>query len=215
MAKYIYSRLSPKNTEYQQQISALLAAKPDANQVQDRVRGDVEPMAREGFCQLYNKLKDGDVVWVWWLTAFSHDFNMVQTTVASLLDKGVTLKTLSEPLSFVPDSESSHVLLSLLSGYGNVQTRKRLMAAERSRKAIKDNPELWQQKFRGRPADRDKHRDIAAMLLEGHKLQHVAESCNVSISTVKRVKSKISQFDDEGALRTRHTCKRHKDNKSS
>ena len=215
MAKYIYSRLSPKNTEYQQQISALLAAEPDANQVQDRVRGDVEPMAREGFCQLYNKLKDGDVVWVWWLTAFSHDFNMVQTTVASLLDKGVTLKTLSEPLSFVPDSESSHVLLSLLSGYGNVQTRKRLMAAERSRKAIKDNPELWQQKFRGRPADRDKHRDIAAMLLEGHKLQHVAESCNVSISTVKRVKSKISQFDDEGALRTRHTCKRHKDNKSS
>ncbi|MBY5945560.1 recombinase family protein [Photobacterium rosenbergii] len=215
MAKYIYSRFSPRNTDYQQQIDALNHSEPSAEQVQDRVRGDVDPMARQGFHQLYDKLKEGDVVWVWWLTAFSHDFNMVQATVASLLDKGVTLKTLSEPLTFVPDSESSLVLLSLLSGYGNVQTRKRLLAAEHSRKAMKENPELWQQKFRGRPADREKHRQIATMLLEGHKLQHVADSCGVSISTVKRVKSKISQFDDEGALRTRHTCKRHKDNKPS
>ena len=215
MAKYIYSRLSPRNTDYQQQIDALFSVEPNAEQIQDRVRGDVEPMAREGFRHLFDKLTEGDVVWVWWLTAFSHDFNMVQATVSALLDKGVTLKTLSEPLTFVPGSESSHMLLSLLSGYGNVQTRKRLLAAEHSRQAMKDNPELWQQKFRGRPADREKHREIATMLLEGHKLQHVADNCNVSISTVKRVKSKLSQFDDEGALRTRHTCKRHKDNKPS
>ena len=215
MAKYIYSRFSPKNTDHQQQVDALLATEPDANQVQDRVRGDVDPMAREGFRQLFDKLADGDVVWVWWLTAFGHDFTVAQATVSALLEKGVTLKTLSEPLTFVPDSESSRVLLSLLSGYGNVQTRKRLLAAEHSRKAMKQHPELWQQKFRGRPVDREKHREIAAMLLEGHKLQHVADTCDVSISTVKRVKSKLSQFDDEGALRTRHKSKRHKDNKLS
>ena len=215
MALYIYSRLSPRNTDYQQQIDALFSAEPNAEQMQDRVRGDIEPMAREGFRHLFDKLTEGDVVWVWWLTAFSHDFNMVQATVSALLEKGVTLNTLSEPLTFVPGSESSRVLLSLLSGYGNVQTRKRLLAAEHSRKAIKENPELWQQKFRGRPADRGKHQEIATMLLEGHKLQYVADTCDVSISTVKRVKSKLSQFDDEGALRTRHTCKRHKDNKPS
>ncbi|WEM41302.1 recombinase family protein [Photobacterium sp. DA100] len=212
MAKYIYSRFSPRNTDYQQQIDALLAAEPGAEQVQDRVRGDIDPMARRAFRQMFDSLKDGDAIWVWWLTALGHDFNQVQATVSALLDKGVTLYTLSEPLTFAPQAEASRVLLSLLSGYGNVQTRRRLLAAEHSRKAIKEDPELWQQKFRGRPADREKHREIAAMLLEGHKLQHVADSCNVSISTVKRVKSKLSQFDDEGALRTRHTCKRHKDN---
>ena len=213
MASYIYSRYSPKNTNHQQQLDALLAAEPNGEQIQDSVRGDVKPMARDNFQHMFNKLADGDVVWVWWLTAFGHDFNIVQATVSALLEKGVTLKTLLEPLVFVPHSESSQVLLSLLSGYGNVQTRKRLLAAEHSRKAMKQDPELWQQKFRGRPADRQKHREIAAMLLEGHKLQHVADTCDVSISTVKRVKSKLSQFDDEGALRTRHTCKRHKDNK--
>ncbi|MGR5062471.1 recombinase family protein [Photobacterium sp. DNB22_13_2] len=212
MAKYIYSRYSPKNTDHQQQLDALLSAEPEAEQVQDRVRGDVEPFERMGFRHMFDNLKRGDRVWVWWLTAFGHDFNQVQATVSALLDKGVTLITLSEPLTFIPDSESSRVLLSLLSGYGTVQTRRRLLAAEHSRKAMKQDPELWQQKFRGRPADREKHQQIAALLLEGHKLQHVADSCEVSISTVKRVKSKLSQFDDEGALRTRHKNTRHKDN---
>lgn len=212
MAKYIYSRYSPRNTDHQQQLDALLAVEPKAEQVQDRGRGDVDPMDRQGFRQMFENLNSGDLVWVWWLTAFGHDFNQVQATVSALLDKGVTLKTLSEPLTFSPNSEASRVLLSLLHGYGTVQTRRRLLAAEHSRKAMKQDPDLWQQKFRGRPADHDKHQQIAALLLEGHKLQHVADSCEVSISTVKRVKCKLSQFDDEGTLRTRHKNPRHKDN---
>ncbi|PSU29047.1 hypothetical protein C9I99_25295 [Photobacterium lutimaris] len=77
---------------------------------------------------------------------------------------------------------------------------------------MKQDPERWQQKFRGRPADREKHQQIAALLLEGDKLQQVADRYEVSLSTVKRVKGKLSQFDDEGTLRTRHKNIRHKDN---
>ena len=64
-------------------------------------------------------------------------------------------------------------------------------------------PQMWKQKFRGRPADKAKHQHLATLLLEGNTLQSVAEQCDVSLSTVKRVKAKLNQFDEEGSLRRR------------
>ena len=203
MTHYLYTRFSPRNRAYQEHVDSMLTQVPDAKHVEDRVRGFIPPMERAEFYQMYQTLQAGDTVIVWWLTAFGKDFSQVNSTVNQLLDKGVTLQLMCEPLCFTPHSEQSQTLLNLLTGYEKVQTMHRLFAAEQGRRAMKDDPSLWQQKFRGRPANQAKHQQIATLLLEGNTLQSVAEQCDVSLSTVKRIKAKLTNLDDEGGLRRR------------
>ncbi|MFZ8769839.1 recombinase family protein [Vibrio harveyi] len=203
MATFLYTRHSPKNRAYPEQLNALKAFVPEAIHLEDKVRGCTPPAERQAFQQLLTTVQTGDTVVLWWLTAFGRDFSQALSTIQTLLNKGVTLKTVCEPLTFEPSSVQTQTLISLLSGYGQVQTQHRLFAAEQGRKALKDNPQMWKQKFRGRPADKAKHQHIATLLLEGNTLQSVAEQCDVSLSTVKRVKAKLNQFDEEGSLRRR------------
>ncbi|EGU46103.1 putative recombinase [Vibrio ichthyoenteri ATCC 700023] len=203
MASYIYTRFSPKNRAYQDQLEQLTLFAPNAVHIEDRVHGFVAPLERAEFSALATRLNSGDTLIIWWLTVFGRDFSQASSTVTQLLEQGVTIKLLCEPLCFEPNSEQSRTLLSLLSGYDKVQTQHRLFAAEQGRQAIKDKPELWQQKFRGRPADKEKHKCIAMQLLQGHSIRRVAAICGVSESTVKRVKAKLHQFDAEGSLTSR------------
>ncbi|MCG9730819.1 recombinase family protein [Shewanella sp. Isolate13] len=181
----------------------MLALTPEAEHFQDKVRGDIPPMARAAFKQLFNSVKSGDTVIVWWLTDFSHDFSQTLEVIKRLLEKGVILETRCEPLKFEADFPHNHALLALISGYANIQTQHRLFAAEQGRNALKKDPEQWNRKFSGRPANKEKHQQIATLLLEGQTLHSVAEQCGVSLSTVKRVKAKLATFDDEGSLRRR------------
>ncbi|BDY04893.1 recombinase family protein [Ferrimonas sp. YFM] len=203
MTVYLYTRFSPKNRAYQEHLDALTAAHPGAEHRADEVKGFVPPFERTQFSELFNRLNSGDTLAIWWLTVFGRDFCQVLSTVNRLLEKGVTLELHCQPLRFEPGSQQTQTLLALLTGYDQVQTQHRLFAAEQARTAIKEEPELWQQKFRGRPADKAKHQAIAALLLEGHTLQSVAKQCDVSLSTVKRVKAKLSDIDDDGGLRRR------------
>jgi DNA invertase Pin-like site-specific DNA recombinase len=203
MATYLYSRFSPKNQAYSQQLEQLQSCAPEAKHFQDKVRGYVPAMERPEFINLLDTLKTGDTVVIWWLSAFGHDFSQALGVVERLQNKGVNLQTVCEPLRLEPNTIQSQTLLALLSGYGQVQTQHRLFAAEMGRKQLKDNPELWKQKFRGRPADKQKHRRIAELLMQGKTLHSVAEQCDVSLSTVKRVKARLQQDDDEGCLKRR------------
>ncbi|PFG58581.1 DNA invertase Pin-like site-specific DNA recombinase [Vibrio sp. ES.051] len=203
MTTYLYTRYSPHNRAYQEHLAALQAFVPDAQHFEDQVRGCIPPSEREAFQRLMNTVETGDTIVMWWLTVFSRDFSQARKTIKSLLDKGVTLTTVCEPLTFEPNSIQTQTLLTLLSGYGQIQTQHRLFAAEQGRKALKQQPEVWKKKFRGRPANKTKHQHIATMLLEGYTLQSVAQQCDVSLSTVKRVKAKLHDVDDEGCLRTR------------
>ena len=203
MTTYLYSRYSPRNHAYTENLSILKAADPKAQHFEDKTHGCIPPTERESFQQLLNIIKPGDTVIIWWLTAFGRDFSQSLNAIELLLSKNVTLKTVCEPLCFEPDSVETTTLIALLSGYGKVQTQHRLFAAEQGRRAIKGEPERWKKKFRGRPADKAKHQQIATLLLEGNTLQSVAHQCEVSLSTVKRVKAKLSEFDDEGGMRTR------------
>lgn len=203
MNTFLYTRHSPKNRAYPEQLKTLRTFAPGAVHFEDKVRGCTPPAERHAFQQLINTVQSGDTLVLWWLTAFGRDFSQALSTIQTLLNKGVTLKTVCEPLTFEPDSVQTQTLLSLLSGYGQVQKEHRLFAAEQGRKALKDDPQMWKQKFRGRPADKAKHQYITTLLLEGNTLQSVAEQCEVSLSTVKRVKAKLNDFDEEGSLRRR------------
>lgn len=203
MTTYLYSRYSPRNRAYSENLSILKAAAPKAIHFEDQGRGCIPPTEREAFQKLLDTVESGDTVIIWWLTTFGRDFSQSLNTIELLLNKNVTLKTVCEPLCFEPSSLETKTMITLLSGYGKVQTQHRLFAAEQGRRAIKGEPERWKQKFRGRPADKAKHQQIATLLLEGNTLQSVAQQCEVSLSTVKRVKAKLNEFDDEGGLRTR------------
>lgn len=203
MATYLYTRFSPKNRAYQEHLAALQAHTGDAKHFEDQVQGCVPPNEREQFQSLFNNLQSGDTLVIWWFTVFGRDFSQALATIEDILDKGVTLQTLCQPMTFAPNSAETQTLLSMLSGYAQVQTQHRLFAAEQGRRALKRHPEQWKQKFRGRPADRSKHKQIAALLFEGLTLAQVAEQCDVSLSTVKRVKAKLSEHDHEGGLRRR------------
>lgn len=203
MKTYLYTRYSPKNKSYQGQVAAMRLLAPAAEHFQDKVRGDIPPMERAAFKQLLSSVKSKDTVIIWWLTDFGHDFNQTLHTINHFLDKGVRLQTACELLVFEADSTQSHGLLALISGYGKVQTQHRLLAAEQGRNALKHDSGQWKQRFSGRPANKEKHQQIATLLLEGETLLSVAEQCGVSMSTVKRVKAKLGTFDDEGSLRRR------------
>lgn len=203
MTTYLYTRYSPKNRAYCDHLASLQAIAPNARHFEDKVQGCLPPTERQAFQQLLNTVKTGDTVIVWWLTVFGRDFSQALAIINLLLDKGVALKTVCEPLTFESNSVQTQSLLTVLSGYSKVQIQHRLFAAEQGRKAIKDQPEMWKKKFRGRPANTAKHQQIATLLLDGNTLQSVAEQCEVSLSTVKRIKAKLNEFDDEGGLRTR------------
>lgn len=203
MTTYLYSRYSPRNRAYSENLSILKAAAPEAQHFEDKARGCIPPTEREAFQKLLDTVESGDTVIIWWLTTFGRDFSQSLNTIELLLNKNVNLQTVCEPLRFEPNSLETKTMIALLSGYGKVQTQHRLFAAEQGRRAIKGEPERWKKKFRGRPADKAKHQQIATLLLEGNTLQNVAEQCDVSLSTVKRVKAKLNEFDDEGGMRTR------------
>ena len=210
MNSYIYSRLSPRNRSHEMQLAQLNVALPGAMLFEDKVRGNVPAFEREGFSQLLDTLQAGDTLAVWWLNVFGADFRQSSDVVEHLLSKGVRLMTLCERLTFNPNSSEASVLLSVLKGYAQVERFHRLHAAELGRQALKADPQAWKDKFRGRPANREKHHQIATLLLAGRTLQQVADEVDASLSTVKRVKSRIIEQDDEGQLRLRSKHHRKK-----
>ncbi len=203
MTVYTYTRYSPKNSELESQLEALAKRFPQATAVQDRVKGRVPALEREQFVKLFDKLQPGDTLALWWLNALAPDFKQSHELICQLLDKKVTLQMLSQELTFEPDSVETKVLLCVLKGYADSEKQHRLFAAEMGRRALRGDPRAWKEKFRGRPANREKHQHIAALLLEGKTLQQVADETETSLSTVKRVKSKVLEHDDSGSLRRR------------
>lgn len=203
MATYIYTRFSPKNRAYAEHLELLQSAAAESEHIEDKVRGNVQPLERPGFKLLLKKVKPGDTLYIWWLTVFGRDFSQARNTLEALLDKGLTIKTLCEPLTLQSGCTHTQSMLSLLSGYAKVQIQHRLFAAELGREELKGDPERWKEKFRGRPADKQKHQQIKSLLLEGETMQSVATACDVSLSTVKRVKAKLNKLDQEGCLRRR------------
>lgn len=204
MTLYTYSRFSPRNPDFQRNKHQLQTDFPDAVHIEESARTRMDPLQRPDFAKLLETLQPGDIVVVTWLASISRDFQLCRQAIEQLLDKQVTVQTHRPPLAITPGSETAVTVLTMLHGSALADTRYRLDAAELSRQALREDPQAWQSKFRGRPADKQKHQQIAALLLEGKTLEDVAQRCQCSLSTVKRVKSKIRAHDDAHALRQRH-----------
>lgn len=204
MTLYTYSRFSPRNPDYQRNKHQLQAAFPDAVHIEESARTRMDPLQRPDFAKLLDTVLPGDTVVVTWLATISRDYQLCQQAIERLLEKQVTIQTHLPPLVITPGSDTAATVLTMLHGSALADTRYRLDAAELSRQALRQDPQAWQAKFRGRPADKQKHQQIATLLLEGKTLEDVAQRCQCSLSTVKRVKNKIRALDDCHPLRQRH-----------
>jgi DNA invertase Pin-like site-specific DNA recombinase len=202
--QYGYIRVSPKIKEIDQRIKALNEFSTEIKVfVETNVRGRVPLGERPQFQILKQQLNRGDELVVWWLSDFGREFEECHHQISALLAEGVTVKTLNQSLTFCAENETSEALLRMLQGYAEHGHQRRLMAAHLGRKALLNNPDEWQRKFRGRRGDSEKHAQIAQLLFEGKTLQSIAEETETSMSTVKRVKARLRDSDDLGELSTR------------
>ncbi|WP_082712280.1 recombinase family protein [Vibrio tritonius] len=203
MTTYLYTKFSPKNEHFATQLDELTQQHPQATLFKDVVKGRVPPLERPEFSALLAQLVDQDTLVVYWLTAFSKNMQQCHDIMQTLLAKNITVQTIKPALTITPDSEASQIVLHMLEGFAGAETRHRLRAAHQGREALRGDKAAWNEKFRGRPANREKHQLIAASLLEGKTLEEVAQECDCSLSTVKRVKAKIAEHDEFGGLRHR------------
>ena len=203
MTTYLYTKFSPKNEHFEAQLEELNQQHPQATLFKDVVKGRIPAMERPEFATLFAKLVEQDTLVVYWLTAFSKEMSQCQEVMQALLAKKVTIQTIKPALTIAPESEASKIVLNMLEGFAGAETRHRLRAAHQGREALRGDKAAWKEKFRGRPADREKHQQIATGLLEGKTLEEVAQECDCSLSTVKRVKAKIAEHDEMGGLRHR------------
>lgn len=196
---YAYIRRSPKNKDLERQIEAISHSYPDVNWLEDtQIRGYVPFTQRPAFEEYKDKFKPGDVVVVWWIDALGHHFEACHQAILSLLALDVEVKTISQNLSFKKDDFTTNALLAMLQGFAQSETQKRLSAAELARHKLREHPDKWQKKYRGRPKNKALHQQILSLLLSGETLHSTAQQTQASLSTVKRVKAKITHMKEIG-----------------
>ncbi|MGF1684143.1 recombinase family protein [Photobacterium makurazakiensis] len=202
---YAYVRLSPKYQDFEAHVAEIKAAYPSAQLFQETgVKGYVPVEERPVYQIMYEQMQEGDTLVVWWIGALGRDFERCRDAINGILNKGVCIQTINQNLLFRPNCEMTGMMMKLLTGYAEADSRHRLAAAKFGREALRDDPDEWKQKFRGRRANKELHRLIASLLLEGKTLQEAAEGAQTSVSTVKRVKAKLSEMGEAGELRRRH-----------
>ncbi|MEI8593553.1 recombinase family protein [Photobacterium sp. Hal280] len=191
-ALYGYIRLSPKMSDPEALIRQITGYDPELRLFRETgIRGNVPAEERPQYRALFDALKPGDQLIVRWLTDLGFHFDACHQTLQQLLDKGVIVHTVNQPLTFKPDCPVTDALLLMLKGYANSHTQHRLWAAEAGRDSLRQDQAAWKEKFRGRRANHEVHRQIAMLLRAGKTLQTVADETGVSLSTVKRVKAKM------------------------
>lgn len=92
MANILYTRVSDSSQSVQAQRQAMLQAViPDKEFTDEGVSGAVMAANRAGFAALLEFVRDGDTVWVYAVDRLGRDAIDVQTTIKSLLAKGVAV----------------------------------------------------------------------------------------------------------------------------
>ncbi|HBV75836.1 MULTISPECIES: recombinase family protein [Vibrio] len=199
-----YLRVSPKIEDIDHRIEAMKNITQKLLFIEKGVRGHVPLDERPQFQLAISQINTGDTLLIWWMTDFGLGFKLAYDVITDLLSKGITVKTHHQNLCFKPNDDQTDALLRLIKGYEEIETFQRLMAAELGRRKLKDNKGEWDDKFRGRRANHELHKSIAKLLLTDRTLQAIADETGSSISTVKRVKSKLQRKAEISSMEISH-----------
>ncbi|RQW62017.1 recombinase family protein [Vibrio viridaestus] len=208
---YAYLRMSPKIEDVDRRIEALKQSSDDIELfVEKGIKGRVPLDERPEYEKLNAKLVAGDELFLWWIDELGIDFLTSVNNVTSLIQRGVTIRTINQNLEFKLDDQITDALIKMMHGYAESDRHKRMFAAEMGRRALKCDPGKWKEKFRGRRGNEEMHRTVAQKLFEGKTLQQVADETEVSLSTVKRIKAKLKEHDEMGQMRGRGHHREHR-----
>lgn len=198
---FAYARVSTKTQKADSQISDITAAYPNADIHQETCSGTVPALERPELSRLVDKLRKGDTLIVWWLDRLGRDYADVETLIRSLLNKGVTIKTINQNMVFNYTGDdlqdmTTNIQLTMITAMASAERKNRLASAEAGRQAIRQNPELWAKKFPGRKRNEAQTAEIIELLDSGLSIRKTAEKVGCNPSTVQRVKKLLAGGGD-------------------
>lgn len=184
MTTYGYVRVSTDNQTTDSQILALVRAGVESRHIEsdDGVSGMVPAMERPGFACLLASVKRGDTVVVYSLSRVGRSTLDVLTMVNTLVARGVTFRSLTEP--FDTSTPIGVAMLSILAAFAQLE---RDMTVERTKAG------LAAAKARGvtfgpkvDPARRDAV--LAALARHGQNASRVARELGLPLTSVRRIR---------------------------
>ncbi|PSV25367.1 recombinase family protein, partial [Photobacterium kishitanii] len=98
--EFAYVRVSTTTQTTDSQVSDIQKSYPDIEISTDVCSGTVPATEREQLSRLLDKLRKDDVLVVWWIDRLGRDYHDSETTIRELLNRGVTIKTINQNMTF-------------------------------------------------------------------------------------------------------------------
>lgn len=138
-------------------------------------------------------MRKDDVLVVWWIDRLGRDYHDSETTIRELLNRGVTIKTINQNMTFAYSGNDMqdmtiNIQLTMITAMAAAERKNRLASAESGRQAIKQDPKLWAEKFSGRKPNMARKAKIIELLEQGLSIRKIAARVGCNPSTVQRVK---------------------------
>ncbi|WP_428479697.1 recombinase family protein [Photobacterium japonica] len=195
--EFAYTRVSTQTQTDNSQEVDILKQFPSIEIYRDICSGTIPANERPQLSRLLDKLRKGDTLVVWWIDRLGRDYHNSETVIRELLNAGVTIKTINQNLTFEYTGEDmtdmiTNIQITMITAMAAAERKNRLASAEAGRQAIKQNPELWAEKFQGRQRDQEKTAKIIELLESGMSIRKVAAELECNPSTVQRAKKLIS-----------------------
>ncbi|ENV3663719.1 recombinase family protein [Vibrio harveyi] len=197
-----YGRTSHKTQSIKSQLNELTKFERDNNvsfdavYTDEGVSGSIPCLERDQFSRMFDRLRSGDTLVVWWIDRLGRDYHDAKETAQTLMKKGVVIKTINQSMVFEYNGNTQHdvmidMMLNMLIGVAAAEKENRRASQDAGREAVKARGE-WDDKFKGRRADDERNEKIAALLIEGElSIRKIAEEIGCNPSTVQRVKKTL------------------------
>ncbi|YCO01428.1 recombinase family protein [Vibrio sp. VNB-15] len=104
--QFAYVRVSTKNQSTDSQTTDIQSSFPNAQLYTDfAVSGTVATMERPELSKVLLQLRVGDELIVWWIDRLGRNYQEIENLIRELLQKGVTIRTINQNLTFVYTGE--------------------------------------------------------------------------------------------------------------
>lgn len=155
---------------------------------------------REGGRELLHKLRDGDTLVVRWLDRLGRNYRDVTDTLRGLLDKGVTVKTVINGMTFDahPKTSMERAVRDALIGFMAAQAEAQAEATKEAQKAgIAHHRAAFPEKFKGRKPsfDREQFKQVVALSEAGQGQSAIAKATGVNRNAVIRITENPAKAD--------------------
>lgn len=195
--EFAYTRVSTQTQTDHSQESEILKSFPNIEIYRDVCSGTILANDRPQLSRLLDKLRKDDTLVVWWIDRLGRDYHDCETVIRDLLKTGITIKTINQNLTFEYTGKDmtdmiTNIQITMITAMAAAERKNRLASAEAGRQAIKQNPDLWAEKFSGRKRDEERTSKIIELLNSGMSIRKIAAELECNPSTVQRTKKLMS-----------------------